>query len=162
MPICPGCRAEFSRDESALYDGYFHTLPECWAVFTRVLGAEYSDPGLFGRVHQLTVDAYAVQHAGGPHPDKSVAVHLAGLHLVLEQGNAPPAVPPLLQRLAARVAEWPHFVPPERSGALTVADVASAGSPDEHAVAARAWAEAVWGAWEAHHEAVAAFVAAHL
>ena len=54
-------------------------------------------PYVFGQVHQLTVDAYAVQHAGGAHPDKSVGVHLCGLHLVLVQENAPPSVPPLLQ-----------------------------------------------------------------
>ena len=43
---------------------YYNLSPECWSVYTEVLEAEYSNGLLFGQVHQLTVDAYAVQHAG--------------------------------------------------------------------------------------------------
>ncbi len=54
-------------------------LAECWQLYTEVLGDQFSNIVLFGQVHQLTVDAYAVQHSGGGHPDKSTAVHLSGL-----------------------------------------------------------------------------------
>ena len=75
---CPGCGLRMPVSEGAAYDGYYNTSPECWSVYTEVLGAEYSNPVLFGQVHQLTVDTYAVQHPGGLHPDKSIAIHLAG------------------------------------------------------------------------------------
>jgi hypothetical protein len=92
--------------------GYYNASDECWSLFTEVIGAEFSNAVLFGQVHQLTVDAYAVQHAGGPHPDKSVAVHLSGLYLALERGIPPTSIAPLLQQLATRIHDWPHFEPP--------------------------------------------------
>jgi hypothetical protein len=143
--------------QTAFYEGYFPNSPECWELYTEVLGAEFRCVVLFGHVHQLTVDTYAVQHAGGKHPDKSVAIHLSGLHLVLEQGHAP-----LLQRLASSVPVWPHFPAPADRGTLTVVDVALVASEIEHINAARAWARTVWDAWSAYHTGVADFVARHL
>ena len=150
---CPGCGAMLPPTELPL-DRYFHASPACWAAYTEVLGREYADAVLFGRAHQTTVDAYAVQHAGGPQPDKSVDVHLVGLHLVLERGVAQQLVPRHLQLLVARVDAWPHYPPPANRGATTVADVLAAATPDSHAAAARRWAEDVWRAWAPHHEAV--------
>ena len=73
---CPGCGLRMPASENASYDGYYNTSGECWSVFTEVLGAEYDNPFIFGKAHQLTVDTYAIQHAGGEHPDKSVMIHL--------------------------------------------------------------------------------------
>jgi hypothetical protein len=125
---------------------------ECWSVYTEVLAAEYSNAVLFGQVHQLTVDAYAAQHAGGPHPDKSVAVHLVGLHLVIDKGVKSPDVPRRLQKLAESVAEWPHFEAPRVEWGITVLDVALA---DDHIAKVREWSGAVWRAWEGRHTAIA-------
>src|SRR5438067_2147473 len=120
MRSCPGCALEMPLSER-IYDRKFHASAECWSVFEEVLAAEFQNPVLFGQVHQLTVDAYAVQHAGGQHPDKSVCVHLVGLHLMLERSVRPVEVPPRLQRLASRTS-WPHLDPPEERAALTVFD----------------------------------------
>jgi hypothetical protein len=154
---CPGCGLGMPHGRTT-YDGYFHASPECWSVFTEVIGAEFGNAPLFGLVHQLTVDSYAVQHAGGPHPDKSVDVHLVGLHLVLARGLRPVDVPPRLQRLASATREWPHFDPPASRGTLTVADVALAG-PEAHASTVCRWAEETWQRWREHHDAVAALAA---
>lgn len=139
-----------------VYEGYYHASPECWSVYCEVLGAEYQDAVLFGRVHQLTVDSYAAQHAGGPHPDKSVCIHLVGLHLALEHGIAPPEVPAGLQALARVVRAWPRFEPPEGFGSITALDVALARSAEEHASLVRSWAQETWERWKPHHAAVAA------
>ncbi|MGH7149675.1 MAG: DUF5946 family protein [Planctomycetota bacterium] len=155
---CPGCGLEMPRGKGA-YGGYFHVSPECGSVFTEVLEAEYGNPALFGQVHRLTVDTYAVQHAGGPHPDKSVDVHLVGLHIVLERGVDPALVHPYLQRMVGAVSAWPHFPPPEIRGPLTVFDVAAADPPGKHTSLVREWAEQVWRAWSPHHEAVARLAA---
>ena len=103
---CPGCGLTMPADDRTTYDGYFNASPECWSVFTEVIGAEFSNAVLFGQVYQLTVNAYAVQYDGGGHPDKSVAVHLTGLYLVLERGVPPTSVAPLLQQLATHVREF--------------------------------------------------------
>jgi len=121
--------------------------------------AEYSNALLFAQVHQLTVDTYAVQHAGGSHPDKSLAIHLSGLYLVLDCGFLPNGIPPIHQRLANTVKAWPHFTPPEPVRSFTMFDVALSES---HASAVREWSQIVWKAWSAHHAAIAQFVAAHL
>ncbi|MDX1500753.1 MAG: DUF5946 family protein [Thermoanaerobaculia bacterium] len=160
--VCPGCGLGRPKSDTAVYDGYFHTSPECWSVFETVIGREFQNGVLFGAVHQLTVDAYAVQHAGGPHPDKSVGVHLSGLHLALVQGIAPVKVAPLIQRIASRKPRWPHFEPPEDRGRLTVLVVAQTADPARHAERAKAWAAAVWAAWAPVHADVAAFVERHL
>jgi hypothetical protein len=142
-------------DSRATYDGYFNASPECWSVFTEVIGAEFSNAVLFGQVHHLTVEAYAVQHAGGPHPDKSVDIHLAGLYLMMESGIPPSAVAPYMQKLADRVHDWPHFDPPDVDWSRTIFDVAMS---DDHVAAVREWSAGVWEGWMAHHEAIAELV----
>jgi hypothetical protein len=56
-------------------------------------------------------------------------------------------------------ASWPRLEPPRQTGAVTVFDVAAAGtmvgSVSGHAEAVRGWA-AVWRAWAPRHTAVAA------
>ncbi len=156
--VCPGCGLRMPVSERVPYDGYFNVSPECWSVFTEVVGSEFGHAVLFGQAHQLTVDAYAVQHAGGSHPDKSVDVHLCGLHLVLERGLVPARVGPLLQRLVGAVSEWPHFPPPAERGSLTVFDVAMADDLEGHVRVVREWARGVWAAWSEHHAAVARLV----
>lgn len=160
--VCPGCGLTMPADDSAVYDGYYNTSPECWSVYAEVLGAEYGDPALFARIHQLTVDAYAVQHAGGPHPDKSVALHLLGLYLVFEQDLRPTRLPRLFQNLADRLEAWPRFEPPTTLEAPTVLDVALSESSAEHADRVRTWAEKVWEGWSERHREVAAFASRYL
>ncbi len=146
---CPGCELVMPLSGRS-YDRKFNASAECWSVFEEVIAAEFENAVLFGQTHQLTVDAYAVQHAGGRHPDKSVCIHLVGLRLTLEAGLAPTDVPPLLQRLASR-RSWPHLVPPAEPAPLTVRHVALADSPQAHARRVREWAAAVWRAWAEHH-----------
>jgi hypothetical protein len=159
---CPGCGLRMPVSDRTIYEGYYNASPECWGVYTEVLGAEFGNAVLFGQVHQLTVDAYAAQHPGGIHPDKSVAVHLTGLHLVLDRGVAPTSVARQLQSLALTIREWPHFTPPADRGRLTVCDVALSDDADGHIKSVREWAGLVWRAWGQHHGAVAALVTQHL
>jgi hypothetical protein len=156
--VCPGCGLAMPPRKTNTSGSYYNTSVECWDLYTEVLGTEYSDPVLFGQVHQLTVDSYAVQHAGGPHPDKSVTVHLCGLYLALEKGIRSPYIPPLLQRLAAAIDVWPHCEPPAEKVALTVFDVAFCDSSEDHARVVREWARAVWAAWSEYHAELARLV----
>ncbi len=149
--ICPGCGLRMPPTDKP-YDGSFNASPECWSVFTEVTGAEFSNVVLFSQVHQLTVDAYATQHAGGRHPDKSIAIHLAGLHFHYACGIKPTSIAPLMQQLASRVSEWPHFDPPPVRGSMTIFDVALAES---HIDAVREWSRGVWESWSAHHASIA-------
>ncbi len=171
---CPGCGARLPESDRPANVRYFNASRECWIEYADVLGAEYANPALFGAVHQLTVDAYAVQHAGGPHPDKSVVVHLCGLHLVLDRGVCSSQAPKYLQRLASAAKEFPHFEPPahpplpapppppESNRPLTIRDIAQAEPPQERIALVRTWARQVWSAWAEHHAAVQQFLRAHV
>src|SRR5690348_13465075 len=121
---CPGCGLVMPKRDGASGHEYINASPECWSVYTEVLEAEYSNPLLFAQVHQLTVDTYAAQHPGGKHPDKSLDIHLAGLHLVLERGLSQNIISQCRQRLATAVKAWPHFKAPEPVTSFTVFDVA--------------------------------------
>lgn len=127
-------------------------------MYGEVLAFEYGNAIAFGQVHQLTVDAYAAQHPGGTHPDKSIAVHLAGLHASLDLGWPQIRIPTLRQRLSETVKDWPHFAPQDKPGAVTVWDVALADSLEEHIARVRQWADVVWQCWHVHHREIAEFV----
>ena len=148
--------------KNSTFRSYYRTNAECWDLYTEVLGNEYSNAILFGQVHQLTVDSYAVQHAGGPHPDKSTGVHLFGLYLSLEKGIRSPYVPPLLQRLVAAIEVWPHYEPPTARAAITVFDVAFCDSTEDHIKVVKDWAHAVWESWSEHHADVERLISPHL
>lgn len=151
---CPGCRVQLPERGGAAH-AYFNCSAECWAVFGEVSGRVLQDVAVAGRAHQLLVDAYAAQHPGGEHPDKSVAIHLVGLHLMLDRGVPPVEVPPLYQRMASREGPWPHLTPPEELGSLTIVDAAGAATPEALAEAIRSWARSVWSAWSDRHAEVA-------
>jgi hypothetical protein len=161
--ICPGCGLSMPvRERTTTSRGYYNVSAECWDLYTEVLGNEYSNAILFGQVHQMTVDAYAVQHAGGPHPDKSLAIHLFGLHLALQKNIRSPYIPPLLQRLATDIDVWPHYEPPTERVSLTVFDVAICDSVEDHIRVVREWAQLVWDSWRECHADVASLVTHHL
>jgi uncharacterized protein DUF5946 len=161
--VCPGCGLRMpARKRSTTSRGYYNVSDECWDLYTEVLGTEYSNAVLFGQVHQLTVDAYAVQHAGGSHPDKSVAIHLFGLYLAMEKGIRSPYIPPLLQRLATVIEVWPHYEPPKPTQSLTVFDVAFCDSTEDHIRIVKEWSRAVWESWSEYHPEITRLVCNHL
>ena len=135
-----------------------HATAACESVLHEVLGFEFQHPVML-RYHQLTVDAYGAQHAGGDAPPIRVAYSLAGLWLALEHGFSAEDVRAVHRRMGRPTAEWPVFtppVPPQRW--LTVLDVAEAGvrqhSSGGHARAAGQWAQSVWSAWLATDQGV--------
>lgn len=155
---CPGCGLVMPAGNPIPYDGYFNASDECWSLFTEVIGREFSNAVLFGQVHHLTVEAYAVQHPGGLHPDKSIDIHLAGLYLMMERNVAPSDVAPYMQKLAERVRDWPHLDPPSSDiWTQTIFDVAMA---DDHVAAVREWSAGVWRAWSTQRDRISALLRA--
>ncbi len=150
------------KNEALSYDGYYNVSPECWSVYTEVLEAEFSDMVLFGQVHHLTVDTYAVQHAGGIHKEKSVLVHLTGLHLVHEKGIKVSQVSKYLQKLTRKIDKLPVFIPPENRGKLTVFDIAMAADQTEHAKLVKEWSKQLWLAWSHVHREIERIVKNHI
>ena len=160
---CPGCGLQLPAS-GLPWDRRRYASPECWQLYGEVQGFELNHLELVRDFHQLTVDAYAAQHgpleAGREVPPVSVAYALVGLHLALDRGASGLEVRTAHQRMGKPDQSWPRLPTPERTGAMTVLDVAAAGamvgSVAGHAEAVRAWATAVWQAWAAQHTMVAA------
>jgi hypothetical protein len=149
------------KSEKVTYDGYFNCSPECWVIFEEVLAGSAGNPDVYASVHQLTIDAYAAQHAGAKHPDRSVVVHLAGLYAAFELEMPFAEVPLMLQRGAARVKQWPHLRPPEFPSPLTIIEVALSETPPDHLTNVSSWAFSVWNSWVDHHADIKRLVDQH-
>lgn len=152
---CPGCDLELGRLDAPTHP-YVGASPACWERYGRVLERAYAD-SLRREVLQLAVDAYACQHPGVPgrRSAQSVGIHLVTLCMVLEQGTDPRVGPKLHKRMVARPDVFTWLTPPGDRGHRTVLDVLTT---DAYAAAVRAWAQDVWGAWEAHHDTVRSWV----
>jgi hypothetical protein len=149
---CPGCGIVLP-DGTPAEPARLHASPSCEAVLNEILGYEFQHPVML-RYHQLTVDAYGAQHAGGSAPRIRVAYSLAGLWLALEHGFSAEDVRAVHRRMGHPTLEWPEFRPPSPPQRwLTVLDVAEAGirqrSESGHARAVGQWATSVWAAWRA-------------
>ena len=158
--VCPGCGGRFPDIDGPVHR-YMESSPGCWAAFGEVLAREYSDSAYF-EVHRLTVDTYAVQHPGTESRQSihSVGVHLIRLCLFFEHGlSAEHANEAMLQAARFKDAFW-WLEPPASFGPLTVADIVTAGSAEEHQGLVRAWARGTWEAWSTHHDTVRAWLSA--
>src|SRR3954469_23037147 len=131
---CVGCGGAVPDIEGPKHK-YVIASPGCWRLFGDVTAREFGEYG-GSAVHQLSVDAYMVQHPGNAATDRrqrqSVAVHLCSLYLQLVAGVPAGSVIGALARLTGR-PHWPLLSEPASVGALTVADVAAANDRDEHA-----------------------------
>lgn len=155
---CPGCRTVLPAAPGLPTHPYIGASAECWAKYGELLAREYESPAHFG-VHQLTVDAYGVQHPGEPERRsiQSVALHLITLGMVIEHGTDPRLGPSIHRRIAGtETFRW--LEPPETRGRTTVLDVLAAETPEAHERLVRAWATDVWQAWATHHPTVRTWI----
>lgn len=151
---CPGCGLVLPEHDGPIH-AYIGASPACWSLFGEVLAREFSDPDYF-RIHQITVDTYAVQHPGKPERRsiQSVALHLMTLYLFLERGVTATEGPTLHTRMNANKPPFHWLEPPQPNGRLTIAHVHEATTADEHEERVMAWARDIWAAWKPHHAVV--------
>lgn len=149
---CFSCGARVPESDVAPPD-HVHASPGCWAVYGEVLAREYQNPALMAN-HQLTVDAYALQHPGDGKAERaarrSVYLHLIGICAVLEQELPAYRATDLIKEVAESGIEPRWFEPPGELGEVTVDDVHVAG-PTGHLEAVERWARSAWEAWSDHH-----------
>lgn len=152
---CPGCGARYAPHPTDTTHAYIGASPACWAAFGELLAREFQDPA-YGRLHRHTVDVYTVQHPGEDdrRQRQSVAIHLVGLCHWLEHGmDAQRVIAATRAMLKDGRPDWPWLTPPT-SYEMTVRDVLTSESGEEHDRLVRAWAQRTWEAWSAHHDVV--------
>ena len=153
--LCPNCKAIVPNVEGPTHP-YFGSNAGCWKIYGEILEREYRDPR-YMVVHRLTVDAYAAQHPGRNEPRsvQSVNIHLAGLYFVLVKKLPFNYATKYIGKLAdAKKHGFEWLVPPSDLGELTVLQVYSAGTVEEHSKKIMDWAECVWQAWQIHHRKI--------
>lgn len=143
---CFGCGGLFPEMSGTTHK-YMLSTAGCWSSYGDLLAREYENPVLFGAVHRLTVDAYALQHPGDTNDRRaiqSVWVHYAALQLAFEHKRPLADIPPVMQKLAGGSFPPLPTIPPQC--ATTHADVI-AGPFDNHAALVRDWAHCAYDAW---------------
>ncbi len=102
---------------------------------------------LFGAVHRLTVDAYALQHPGDASDRRarqSVWVHYAALYLSLRKKEDHSRIASVMQKLTARI--FPALPSAPARFDVTLEDVLAQGETN-HVSAVKAWADCAFEAW---------------
>ena len=159
MSKCPGCGAVLPDTDGPTHR-YMTSSPACYAHFNALSAHEYSDAALM-LVHRLTVDTFAIQHPGDQttrQQIQSVGLHLARLGRQLQRKMGPAETNEVMLDLGKHKHTLVALTPPARFS-MTVADVAPFAGTDRHAEKVRAWAEATWADWSAHHAHIEASVA---
>jgi hypothetical protein len=144
------------------------STPSCFARFGQLLADEYSDPERMS-IHQIVVDAYAVQHPGtslpgapnfelDPRSIQSVGIHLMTLCLFIERGVDPAEGPRLHRKMVERPV-FMHLERPASMGPLTVADVELGVSLEIAKPQVYAWGKSAWITYAHHHETVRGWLA---
>lgn len=149
--LCIGCSARLPVIVGPTHE-YMESSPACYALFTRVLAYEYSDPALL-ETHRLTVDTYAVQHPGRRatrQQIQSVGLHLARLGLQLDNPVLPKETNDIMLDLGRHKHTLVHLTAPSLFN-LTIADVADHAGTKLHSDKVKEWAEKTWNDWSEHH-----------
>lgn len=142
--VCIGCGGSFADNDGPTHP-YMLSSAGCWARYGQVLAREYGDPALFGAVHRLTVDAYALQHPGlpgDPRANRSVWIHFAALHAILSQGLSHADATARLAKIARH--DFPPLPPAPRHG-ITLASL-NLATGSTHVAEITRWAEAAYEA----------------
>jgi len=143
---CFACGGSFVAVEGPTHK-YMLSSPGCWKAYGGVLAREYENPMLFGAVHRLTVDAYALQHPGdasGRRARQSVWVHYAALYLSLRNNEDHSRISSIMQKLTLRT--FPALPPAPAHFDVTLEDVLTQGETN-HVSAVKAWADCAFHAW---------------
>jgi hypothetical protein len=114
---CSGCGLQLPAGGMP-WDRRRNASLECWQLYGEVQGFELRHLGLVRDFHQLTVDAYAAQHApreSGDVPPLSVAYALVGLYLALDRGVSGIEVRAAHQRMGRPSPSWPRLPAPGRT-----------------------------------------------
>lgn len=113
-------------------------------------------------IHQLAVDAYALQHATPATKPIGVAFPLIGLYLHIEKGFNGKEVQRAHVRLGKQRKQWPRFAMPEDRGSVTLGDVLRAAPGPDRDQTIEKWCRSAWEAWCDSHEQVRRLVKAEL
>jgi hypothetical protein len=157
---CFSCGAIIPAIEGEVH-AYMDASPGCWHLFNLILEKEYSDSA-YRKNSRLTTDAYAVQHYGKrsiPQAVKSVNHHLISLCCYFEYKMTVSQCDSAFRSLSVHKGKYTWLTPPQKVGAITVAEVIRADSVEHHLQLVEQWAWEAWDSWRIHHDTIKKFIA---
>ena len=150
---CYGCGALVEAKEGQPHE-YIGATRGCWDLYCQILEKQYGEYNYPQFTHRLTVDTYAIQHPGQPARKaiQSVNVHLVSLYLIFERGLNGQEATKKMGEILSKEPNFNWLEPPTPNGQLTVIDVLTSTSQEEHGKKVKEWAEDVWNCWYSKHE----------
>ena len=148
LTTCFSCGAITENIDGATHR-YLLSTPGCWSVYGEVLAREYSDFAYMA-VHDLTVDAYAVQHPGEANPQtiSSLNIHLASLYAYFKLDYPVRELSKVKAQVVRYKDEFIWLEPPSYLGHLTINDILLAENATQHCERVNQWAEDVFNQWQ--------------
>ena len=100
------------------------------------------------------MDAYAVQHPGAPERRsiQSVNIHLIALCLAFEHDMELSKITEKMGSAISRFEkQFAWLTPPKINYPITVKDILTAATADEHVNKVKSWAQSIWQIWKKDH-----------
>ncbi|MEM7345712.1 MAG: DUF5946 family protein [Chloroflexota bacterium] len=156
---CIGCALKTEKVDGPTHR-YLGSSPGCWAKYGELLAKEYQHYQYMS-VHNLTVDAYSLQHPGTENPQtiSSANVHLASLYSYFELGKPVNELATLKKMMTNYKGQFTWLIPPDDQKAITVAGVLTAETAAEHCDLVEQWATYIFQQWKPHHPTIAKLLA---
>jgi hypothetical protein len=138
----------------------YNAATDCLALFHTLSGIHFdeADPAF---IHQVAVDCYGAQHAGGQAKPIAAVFSLVGLCLHLEHGFTGKQVQSAHTALARAGKNWPLLPVPAAPYPVKVDSVVGCTTPSERTVQLKIWAQATWDAWRSEQMWVRSIIRLH-
>jgi len=138
----------------------YNASAQCLALFHTLSGIHFdeADPAF---IHQVAVDCYGAQHAGGPARPITAVFSLVGLCLHLEHGFTGKQVQAAHAAMARGQKNWPVLLAPSVRYPVTVDSVVQCETASARTVQLKVWAQATWDAWRSEQMWVRSIIRLH-
>jgi len=148
-----------SKKTNGVVHKYLESSPSCWAKYGELLALEYENYEYMS-VHDLTVDAYALQHPGKENAQtiSSVYVHLASLYSYFELNKSINELSNSKKQVVKFKKNFVWLEPPEKLNTITVVNVLNSKTAVQHCTNVKMWSEYIFKKWENHHTKIAQLI----
>lgn len=155
---CPYCGFT-SPEISGPTHEYLLSTPGCWKAYGDILAREYTDIA-YAFHHDLSVDAYALQHYGvkSQQTIRSANIHLISLYAYFISERETSELSMIKQKASQLKDLFVWLDPPKDMSPINIQSLLDCSDPDKYAQAVKDWAKYIFDSWEDHHDTVKPFV----
>ena len=155
LETCPYCGLQANKTDGPVHK-YLLSTASCWAAYGELLVLEYQDLQ-YNKVHEISVDAYALQHPGEQSPQTigSAHIHLASLYAYFELDRSLGELDLIKREVAKHKKDFFWLEPPKDMQQINVGNILPANNANEHCLVVEKWAQYIFEKWKVHHAVIA-------